>query len=74
MIEEKPVAGTLEEAMASIKRYRSAQSLAGGLWSLAENYRYEQVFHDACALAPSVLGTVIKIDLLVNLPMDVNNK
>lgn len=41
---------------------------------LAENYRYEQVFHDACSMVPSVLGTVIKLDLVVNLPMDSANK
>ena len=114
VIEEKPVAETVEEAISSIKEYRSSQltqqSVGGAcLWMLAENYRYEQVpngwlfihvafpvwmpvhsyvfslglstshdawqvFHEAVAVAPWLLGTPIKLDLVVNLPMDVNNK
>ena len=41
---------------------------------MAENYRYEDAFHEACRLAPSVLGTVIKLDLVADLTMDPNNK
>ena len=81
VIEEKPIALTFEDAVPLIRHYRSMQQAAasdgGGpspLWMLAENYRYEQVFSEASAMAPALIGTVIKMDLVVNLQMDVNNK
>ena len=47
VIEEKPIAETVEESVDAIKEYRRFQQThlrgGAGLWMLAENYRYEQV-------------------------------
>ena len=63
VIEEKPIALTFEDAVPLIRHYRSMQQAAasdgGGpspLWMLAENYRYEQVFSEACAMACALTG------------------
>jgi len=75
VIEEKPVAPTLQQALQAIQQYRALQAGPHApLWMFAENYRYEGAFREACALAPSLLGTLIKLDLLVDLPMDSRNK
>ncbi|GAX80331.1 hypothetical protein CEUSTIGMA_g7769.t1 [Chlamydomonas eustigma] len=76
VIEEKPIAGTVSEGITAIKQYRGLQGQLGPspLWMLAENYRYEAVFEAACQIAPGVLGSIIKLDLVANMAMDKTNK
>lgn len=46
MIQEKPVAGTVDAALAVLRPYRSAPT-PQPLWLVAENYRFEGVFIEA---------------------------
>eukprot|EP00798_Chlamydomonas_sp_ICE-L_P021930 gene21930-28976_t len=73
VIMEKPVSGTVADATASIAKYHALPGENRPLWCLAENYRYEEVFLAACRMTPS-LGTIIKMDLVADLPMDERNK
>lgn len=72
VIEEKPVAADIDAAMEALRFYHSLDKPP--LWMLAENYRYEDVFQEACRLAPSTLGKIIKLDLVADMAMDKNNK
>ncbi|KAG2489321.1 hypothetical protein HYH03_012153 [Edaphochlamys debaryana] len=79
VVQEKPVAGTVEQAQAVIRAYRTKllpaapSPQAAPLWMFAENYRYEAVFVAACRRVKEV-GRVIKIDLICDLPMDERNR
>jgi hypothetical protein len=39
----------------------------------AENYRFEEVFEEASRLIPDC-GSIIKMDLVAEMPMNANNK
>ncbi|GLC46186.1 hypothetical protein PLESTB_001199000 [Pleodorina starrii] len=80
VVQEKPVAATVTEALGAIERYRRAVAEAEAqgpqrtpLWLFAENYRYEAVFVAACQRV-SELGKIIKLDLIADLPMDERNR
>lgn len=73
VLEEKPVSGTCEEAAEAILEYRVALKKGGPFWMIAENYRFEDVFKEACRLIPDC-GSIIKLDLVAEMPMDPNNK
>ncbi|KAG2444564.1 hypothetical protein HXX76_001309 [Chlamydomonas incerta] len=80
VVQEKPVGLSVEEAAAAIGRYRAAVAAAASpaaapVWMFAENYRWEAVFLAAAARVSSgVLGAVIKLDLVADLPMDGRNR
>lgn len=71
VLQEKPVAPTVAEALPAIQAYRSNPSLP--VWALAENYRSEYVFRRVKALVGS-LGDIIKIDLIADFPIKAHNK
>ncbi|KAG1678880.1 hypothetical protein FOA52_003548 [Chlamydomonas sp. UWO 241] len=71
VIEEKPVAGSVELACAAIAEYRGMKSSA--LWMIAENYRYEDAYSEACTIAKTI-GTITKLDLVADMAMDEKNK
>ncbi|KXZ41955.1 hypothetical protein GPECTOR_235g550 [Gonium pectorale] len=78
VVQEKPVAATVEDAVAAIGRYRSTVAAAPSpaaapVWLFAENYRYEAAFVAACQRV-SELGKIVKIDLIADLPMDERNR
>ncbi|GIL49202.1 hypothetical protein Vafri_5349 [Volvox africanus] len=78
VVQEKPVAATVAEAVEAISAYRRAVAEAQTpqrmpLWMFAENYRYEAVFA-AASRRVSEIGRVIKLDLIADLPMDERNR
>ncbi|EFJ42235.1 hypothetical protein VOLCADRAFT_119466 [Volvox carteri f. nagariensis] len=78
VVQEKPVAATVEGALRAIASYRRAVGEAVDpqrtpLWMFAENYRYESVFV-AASRRVSELGKIIKLDLIADLPMDERNR
>ncbi|KAG2449151.1 hypothetical protein HYH02_005898 [Chlamydomonas schloesseri] len=80
VVQEKPVGPSVEEAAAAIARYRAAVASAPSpastpVWMFAENYRWEAVFLAAARrVSAGVLGRIIKLDLVADLPMDSRNR
>lgn len=71
VLQEKPVALTVEEAIPAIKAYRADPKPP--VWGIAENYRSEFVFRRVKELVDS-LGHVFKIDLVADFPIKAANK
>ncbi|KAL3140220.1 hypothetical protein ABBQ38_004496 [Trebouxia sp. C0009 RCD-2024] len=78
VLQEKPAANSVDAVNLAIKEYctnfgRRVDNSELPVWALAENYRSEQGFRKASQLMPQ-LGTVIKIDLVADMPMNSSNK
>ncbi|KAK9806301.1 hypothetical protein WJX72_009366 [[Myrmecia] bisecta] len=73
VLQEKPIAPSVAEAVKAIQAYRSLTDAVPPVWAVAENFRSEQVFRTARGLLPH-LGKIIKIDLVADMPMNTKNK
>ncbi|XP_024371652.1 dehydrogenase FPY6 [Physcomitrium patens] len=72
VLQEKPVAGSVEIGLKSMSFYHSLPSPAP-IWTVAENYRFEPAFHDAAAMVKS-LGTMVSVTVTIDVPMTKSNK
>lgn len=71
VLQEKPVAQSVEVVNLAIKEFHQLSQQP--VWALAENYRSEQGFQKACRMMHA-LGTIIKLDLVADMPMNSSNK
>eukprot|EP00884_Botryococcus_braunii_P009346 jgi/Botrbrau1/18412/Bobra.0072s0005.1 len=71
VLQEKPFAATVKEAQEALRKYN--QLACQPVWGLAENYRSEKVFKSAANVVP-MLGSIIKLDLVADMPMNMTNK
>jgi predicted dehydrogenase len=72
VLQEKPVAGSVEVGQKTMKSYHALQDIAP-IWAVAENYRFEPAFHDAAAMVKG-LGTMVAVTVTIEVPMTKSNK
>lgn len=69
VLEEKPVAVSVSQAMAAIASHRRESSAS---WNLAENFRFENAFLEA-AKHITEIGKVIKLEVAADVPANSSN-
>ena len=68
-LQEKPIGSSQEEVRAAIEEYENMGQWRP-IWGLAENYRFETVYSEACAAIKEKLGGgVIQINLSASLAL-----
>lgn len=72
VLQEKPVAGSVEVGLKSLSFYHSLP-IPAPIWIVAENYRFEPAFHEAAAIVKS-LGTMTSVTVTIDVPMTKSNK
>lgn len=66
VLSEKPVAPTVEGARELIQYYDSLPTATRPIWSVAENFRFLPVLHDAANQLKSIGGKLVAFHLIVN--------
>ena len=70
VLSEKPIAASLADARAAVAAYQALRNTA--VWTIAENYRFEEAFHCAARRVPKI-GEIVKVDMVVDMGMRSSN-
>ncbi|GMH39383.1 hypothetical protein BSKO_07281 [Bryopsis sp. KO-2023] len=69
VLEEKPVAVSVDQALPAITAHRKESSAS---WNLAENFRFETAFLEGAKLVKEI-GKVIKLEVAADIPANSSN-
>eukprot|EP00250_Pteridium_aquilinum_P010345 c19318_g1_i1 orf=141-1241(+) len=75
VLQEKPASSSVSEALEALSVYDSIhqKSVAGPIWAVAENYRFEPGLAEAARLVKEEIGEMMSVEVIAEAPMNSAN-